>query len=161
MSGTTLFYIYDSPVLGQWQQEQNSTQAGTMFVQSGQSQASGKDTRSDEHTLYLNYTQIAADYLWGKDFGGASKVPKTSVQTPSIPAPPIPYATSRPAHQYNVQNSRGPHDLPIWPNHRVLASIEVTLPRHTYPNSYGFPICRPFHFLKPRSCSNYSVQSRL
>ena len=33
------------------------------------------------------------------DFGGAFNAPKTSAHTPNIPAPPIAYATSRPAHQ--------------------------------------------------------------
>lgn len=33
------------------------------------------------------------------ELDGALSAPKTKAQTPSMPAPPIAYATSRPAHQ--------------------------------------------------------------
>ena len=47
--------------------------------------------------------------------GGAFNPPNTRAQTPNMPVPPITYATSRPAHQYNVQNSNGLQDCPIGP----------------------------------------------
>ena len=82
--------------------------------------------RSRLHYSYLkSLFQIASRilfYLWARDFGGAFKAPNTIAQTPNMPAPPMAYATSRPAHQYRVQNNSGPQDLPICPKSQLVST---------------------------------------
>ena len=46
---------------------------------------------------------------------GALRPPKTSPQTATMPEPPIIYAVSLPAHQYNEQKIKGPSALPACP----------------------------------------------
>jgi hypothetical protein len=47
--------------------------------------------------------------------GGTFKPPKTKPHTATMPAAPIAYAVSRPAHQYKEQKIRGPSARPTWP----------------------------------------------
>jgi hypothetical protein len=42
-----------------------------------------------------------------------------------MPAAPIAYAASRPAHQYNVQNIKGPRARPACPK-RMLANNQLS-----------------------------------
>lgn len=62
--------------------------------------------------IYHRYTRYyLPERRCGSDFFGAFRAPKTIAHTPTMPAPPMLYATSRPAHQYNVQKSSGPPSI--------------------------------------------------
>src|SRR6266699_3638418 len=60
--------------------------------------------------------------------GGDRSLKKTARHTAATPAAPMPYATSRPAHQYTLVNSTGPSPLPTCPQLRSTPSLPPLSP---------------------------------
>lgn len=86
--------------------------------------------RTERTELIDSFKTVLPHHYFCIEPGGAFNPLRTSAHTPSMPTPPMLYAISLPAHQYKVQNVRGPSALPSCPD-RVL--VRSSLHGFDYP----------------------------
>lgn len=117
---------------------------------------------SSPHTLTKAYFTACLAFLPTFSVpGGTLRPPKTSPQTATIPAAPIAYAVSRPAHQYKVQKIKGPRARPTCPMSMLAKDLLSNMKLvKTYQNSCGCPAYSLFRLRSPQTKTNCSVQSQ-